>query len=227
MMRITVIQRVRVSFGVSGPLIYLSVLDMGRLWERLLRRAQVPLAYTQGYSPHPRMHFAAALPVGYGSSCELLDLLLAEALTPDTLLAAAAPHCPPGLTLRGATEVPVRAPLPQALMRAAHYRVDLQAAESPAQLEAAIGALLARESIPRERRRKREQATPYDLRPLIHTIAALGGDDGHPILEMVLRCGSQGAGRPEEILAELGLASAPYHICRTRLVWEPEEEYRP
>jgi radical SAM-linked protein len=227
MMRTVVVQRLRITFGVGGPLIYVSVLDMGRLWERLLRRARAPLAYTQGFSPHPRLHFGAALPVGYGSTCELLDVLLAEAWTPETFLAALTPHCPPGLALYAAAEVPMPAPLPQSLMRAAHYRVELRAPRTQAELAEAVDALLGRETIPRARRRKREEATPYDLRPLIHTIAALAGDDGHPILEMVLRCGSQGAGRPEEILAEMGLASAPYTICRTRLVWEPEEEQRP
>ena len=218
MMRTTVAQRVRVTFGVGGPLIYLSVLDMGRLWERLARRARLPLAYTQGFHPHPRMQFAAALPVGYGSTCELLDLLLAEALTPAAFLAMAAPHCPPGLALLGAEEVPLQAPLPQARMQSAHYQVDVDTPQTPAQLNAALAALLERDTIPRARRRKREQTTAYDLRPLIHSITAEGGDDGHHTLHMVLHCGSQGAGRPEEVLAELGLV--PSRICRTRLVWE-------
>ena len=54
------VQRTRVTFGLAGPLVYASVLDLGRLWERLLRRAGMPLAYSRGFSPHPRFQFASA-----------------------------------------------------------------------------------------------------------------------------------------------------------------------
>jgi radical SAM-linked protein len=77
-MRTGVEQRLRIIYGIEGALSYASVLDIGRLWERLLHRSGMPLAYTQGFNPHPRMQFAAALAVGYTSSYEVLDLLLSE-----------------------------------------------------------------------------------------------------------------------------------------------------
>lgn len=222
-MQTNVVQRMRVTFGITEPLHYASVLDLGRLWERLLRRARVPLAYTQGFNPHPRLQFAAALPVGYTSACELLDLLLAEALQPADLLAALAPQLPLGLTVSHAEAIALQAPSPQASMRDAHYRVTVCAALGADDLRAALDALLAREQIQRERHKKGEMR-PYDLRPLIGSLALVGTSGDCHTLEMVLRCGQEGSGRPEEIIDELALNTTDLTIHRYRLVWgEPPE----
>ena len=80
--------RLRVTYAVDEPLCYTSVLDMGRHWERMVRRARLPLAYSQGFHPHPRLLFAAPLPVGYRATRELLDLYLLHAVEPAEASAA-------------------------------------------------------------------------------------------------------------------------------------------
>ncbi len=223
-MQTLVVQRMRLTFGISEPLHYASVLDLGRLWERLLRRARVPLAYTQGYNPHPRLQFAAALPVGYTSECELLDLLLAEELEPQTFLAMIAPQLPPGLTVTHAEAIALHAPSPQAGMRAAHYRVSVCTPRSANQVSAALDALLTRTQIMRERHKKGEMRA-YDLRPLIDSLTLSGTHGACHTLEMVLRCGQEGSGRPEQIVDALSLDHTDLTIHRCRLTWgDPPED---
>ena len=217
-MRSESVQRLRATFGVDGPLRYISVLDMGRLWERLLRRAGVPLAYTQGFNPHPRLQFASALPVGYSSECELLDLWLAERMEPAEFAALASDQAPLGLTVLQVEEVPLKVPAPQALVRAAHYQVRLWAEAPREDVERALGQLLARPSIPRQRQKKGHLAD-YDLRPLIQEIRYLSSEGGCHELYMILRAGAEGSGRPEEVVDALGLPGTQYTIHRVRLIW--------
>ncbi len=219
------VQRLRVGYCVSNPLQYVSVLDMGRLWERLLRRAGLPLAYTQGFHPHPRLQFATPLPVGYWGEDEWLDIYLCEALEEELAFGRLAEQCPQGLRIQRVQTVPLDAPNLQARMREAEYRVLVWSTAPPAALQQAVAAFLDREQAPRTRLRK-GRPQQYDLRPLILALAYVGAQ-AHPedgwvhTLQMRARCGSQGSGRPEEVLEELGLEMAHYRIYRTRLIWEP------
>ncbi len=219
------VQRLRVGYRISNPLQYVSVLDMGRLWERLLRRAQVPMAYTQGYHPHPRLQFAAPLPVGYLSSAEWLDVYLREAVDPDEILPRMRAQCPRGLEIKSAQTVSLNAPVLQAQMREAEYTVQVWSEAEPTEMQGALEALMEQEQILRTRVRKGRQQE-YDLRSRIHALAYIGGqpdsDDGvwEHELHLRMRSGSQGSGRPEELLQELELPIDHYRICRTRLIWE-------
>lgn len=220
-----VVQRWRVTFGVSGPLIYTSVLDMGRLWERLLRRAGVPLAYTQGFNPHPRLQFASALPVGYSSECEMVDILLGETMDREALRAAIERHAPPGLTISQVEEVPIKAPAPQSSMSLAHYQVRIWSPATRAEVEAALARILGQEHVIRRRTRKGE-TKEYDLRPLIQSLEYQAQEGDSHKLSMILACGSQGAGRPEEIIEEMQIPVSRYTIHRLRLVWDDGQEER-
>ncbi|MBN1400250.1 MAG: DUF2344 domain-containing protein [Anaerolineae bacterium] len=224
MMRSDAVQRLRVTFGVDGPLIYLSVLDMGRLWERLLRRAEVPLAYTQGFNPHPRLQFAAALPVGYSSSCEVMDVFLIESTGLESFRLATAQQSPPGLEIHEVNEVPLSVPAPQSQMRQAYYDVQLWTEEGPESVAAAIDMFMSQDTIRLQRRGKRGRVVDYDLRRLVHDVTLRESGEGRHRLRMVVRCGSHGSGRPEQVLAELGLPISHYRIRRTRLIWGDEEE---
>lgn len=221
-MRTAVAQRLRVVFGVEEPMSYASVLDMGRVWERLLRRARMPLAYSLGFNPQPRMQFASALPVGYTSNGEVVDLLLAERVEPVVFLEAVRAAAPKGLCSHEAIEVPERDPAPQSTMHTAHYYVTLRTSTTEPALRDALTALLASASVPRERIKKGKLAA-YDLRPLILSVEMESADDGGFALQMALRCGPNGAGRPEEVIRSLGLPDAHWTIRRTRLLWGLEK----
>ncbi len=119
----TYIQRVRVTFATGDSVKYVGHLDLARAWERAIRRARLPLAYTQGFNPQPRLQFAAALPVGYTSQAELADIFLNEALDPEAAVARLAAALPEGIRPLAAVEVPREAPSLQSQVVAASYRV--------------------------------------------------------------------------------------------------------
>ena len=217
-MRTEVAQRLRATFGVGGALVYTSVLDMGRLWERLLRRAKVPLAYTRGFSPHPRLQFAAPLPVGYSSECEVVDVFLAEPMIPLDLTQATRAQAPQGLSISRVEEALLRASSLQATMRGAHYRVRIWSPERQSHIEAAVRDILDRTQIIRQRVKK-GRMRDYDLRPLIDDVSVSASDGDTHTLYMVLRCGPHGSGRPEEIVREMDVNVSHYTIHRCRLLW--------
>jgi radical SAM-linked protein len=196
---------------------------MGRLWERLLRRAGIPITYTQGYNPHPRLRFAAALPVGYSSSCELVGVLLAERVAPGEFLNQTRAQQPTGLDIYCAEQVPIKAAALQSKMRRAEYEVQLWLQGEPADVRQALHDFLARSSIMRQRTKKGRKVD-YDLRSLVHDLGYKGCIGACHDLSMLLRCGSRGSGRPEEIIDELGLSVERYAIRRTKLIWDAGKE---
>ena len=88
--------RLCVVFTKEAPLRFVSHLDIQRLFQRAFRRARLPLAFSQGFNPHPLVSFAAALSVGMTSSGEYLDVTLTEDMTPEAFTAAVAPTLPAG-----------------------------------------------------------------------------------------------------------------------------------
>ena len=95
----------RVTFATDDTVKYVGHLDMARAWERAIRRARLPLAYSQGFNPQARMHFAAALPVGFTGQAELIDVFLDAEVEPADFLARLAPALPAGIRLTGAEAV--------------------------------------------------------------------------------------------------------------------------
>jgi len=224
-MRACVVQRLRVTYGVDAALCYASLLDMLGLWERLLRRAAVPVAYSQGYNPHQRLQFGSPLPVGYSSECELLDVFLAERMAPLLFARAVVRQSPAGLTIAQVLEVPLRGPALQSTMRAGHYRVRICAEEGEEQVRAALNHLLGQAFIVRQRTKKR-RTVDYDLRRLINDVRYACADGNWHELHMDLACGMGGSGRPEAIIDELGLTVTQYSIHRCRLIWSKGQESR-
>src|SRR5438876_12454275 len=99
-------QRMRIRFTKQGDLRWLSHRDLMRTWERLFRRAEVPLGMTEGFHPKPRMNFPSALAVGIAGDDELLEVELSEAWSAERLSQAIAAHAPPGLEIREVEMMP-------------------------------------------------------------------------------------------------------------------------
>ncbi|MBI3973404.1 MAG: DUF2344 domain-containing protein [Chloroflexi bacterium] len=123
-------QRVRLTFAKNAPIRFISHLDVVRLWERTFRRARLPLAYTLGFTPHPRLAFAAPLALGATGGAELVDVYLAEHLDPAALAARLRECLPPGCEVIAAREVQLQGPALMALVRWAEYRVAAVAARA-------------------------------------------------------------------------------------------------
>jgi len=210
------IQRLRVTFTRGDEMKYITHLDMMRFWERALRRAEVPVFNSEGFSPHPQIALAAPLAVGTTSDCELLDVFLEQRITPRAFIDALSPQLPPAVTIASAQEVGLTLPSLQADVRAAEYEVDAPLAEG-FDVKGAVRRLLDAESIPWQHKRDEEMKS-YDLRPLVHEIGVIGREGTSVRLRMLLcNDSTNGAGRPEQVALALGLA-LPTRIHRTRLV---------
>jgi len=212
-------QRLRLRFAKGEPLKYISHLDLARTWERVFRRAGLPVAHSQGFNPRPRLQIAAALPVGVTGCAEYLDLWLTEALTPGELEARLRPCLPPGLEVLDVAETELRAPALQAQVRAAEYRIEVWNQEPVEAVHSRVQALLDAPSILRQRQHKGKLQT-YDLRPLIQSVTVEPGPKGGQVLIMRLQSSPAGAGRPDEVLKALGLSLGRHSMERTNLCFE-------
>lgn len=205
-------ERYRVQFGKRGVLRYTSHLDLARIWERLLRRVDAPLLYSQGFNPRPQMQLAAALPLGFESVAELIDIWLADDVRPPAdLLRRLRRAAPEGLSFGAIWSVDPAGPALQTLTRSAKYRVVPAESFSTAGLQAQTVSLLARDAILHTRRGKQ-----IDLRPLIDRIDVLPGDPA--ALSMVLSLSQEhGTGRPDDVLDAMGLDPLAARVVRTHI----------
>lgn len=210
--RDTAPQRLRITFSKGENLRFISHLDLSRTWERVLRRAGIPVAYTRGYHPHPKIVFAAALPVGCTGEAEVMDITLSQPMPPRRVLRGLACRMPGGLMTVDATPIYDQAPALPTLLYGADYESVIEANQSIEELTRQCQALLARESIPRVYRGR-----SYDLRPLIDSLEVLKVNAHQFLLRLQLAAGERGTGRPDEVLDELGWVDLPHKCHRRRL----------
>jgi radical SAM-linked protein len=209
------VQRLRLTYSKTGDARYIGHLDLARFWERVFRRVDLPLAYSHGFNPQPRIQFASALPVGVAGEQELLDLWLTRRVRPDAWIEPIARNLPPGFAILSLEEVDLGLPAMQASLRRAIYRVCFQDIDQDA-LAQSVAALLARETIPRPHFKKPHKT--YDLRPRILAIDLL--PDAPGCVRMTLQAGSLGNARVSEVIDAMGLAGIPHDITRERLILE-------
>ncbi|MCB9678493.1 MAG: TIGR03960 family B12-binding radical SAM protein [Alphaproteobacteria bacterium] len=170
----------RVSRVESGR--YLSHLEAMHAWVRALRRAKVPVAYSQGFHPHPRVAFSSAMPQNQASIGEYMDLVLTERRDPVELVERLSSVLPAGFGVHGVQEVDMRAPALMSLVEGAVYTVYFPHL-TKAELEARVADLLAMDEIPVERRlkprkpkkgkrgRPQDRSAGIDLKPMIASLA--------------------------------------------------------
>jgi len=209
------VERLRITFAVTGSACYIGHLDLARAWVRALRRLQLPVAYTHGYNPRPRLSIAAPLPVGFAGEQELLEALFDSPVDPQALTQRLLSELPNGLALRGIEKVSLQAPPLPSQVIAADYVVSFFE-PPPTDLPQRVEHLMATASIPFTRIRQGKK-THFDLRPRILK-AQVPRRDGQAILILRLAHGPGGAARPEDVLEALGLEVGNARITRTGLV---------
>jgi len=213
------LNRYRLTFTRDRTVRFVGHLDLAKTWERILRRADLPVAFSQGFHPLPKITFASALPVGCTSDCELMDVVLSEPMDPSGVMARLVPALPAGVAVTSVAQVPLNAPALQAELRWAEYVVTVETGGAPEQIEQKVQAFLAAPTLPRERRGK-----SYDLRPLVLSLVVEAvRDSSARIVMRLLADASAGTGRPDEVLAALGWRDAPVQIHRRKLGFETFE----
>jgi len=206
--------RVRITFSKQGALRYTGHLDLHKLWERAARRADLPLSYSQGFHPQPRISLAAALPLGFSSRAEVMDIRLNEDLALEEVSARLKENLPTGMQVLKVENVDERAPALQRQVLSAMYEVRLTEPVEASELTRKVEQIMTAESLPRERRGK-----TYDLRPLIEMLSVITEASGGVWLKMTLSAREGATGRPEEVLATLSIEPESARIERSRLIF--------
>jgi radical SAM-linked protein len=207
-------QRLRIHFTRDETLKFIGHLDMARTWQRIVRRANLPLAYSEGFNPQPRLTFAAALQVGCTSDHEELDMVLSPACVIDEVKAQLDRALPPGMKVISITEIPYSAPALQMQLIATEFEITVEGAETLELLKGRVPQFLAATDVMRERRGK-----PYNLRPLVQALTLEPVRVDRVVIRSRLQATQAGTGRPDELAAALGLDPAAAHIKRTQLIF--------
>jgi len=208
--------RLRVRFKRGAEVKFISHLDLIRLWQRAFQRARIPLAYSEGFSPHPKISLAAPLPIRVTSDAELMDIHLTKWVSPHFLTSALGQQLPPGIEILQAHSIAPNQPSLQSLVRFAEYRVTVKTDRGKGEIETAISGLLSAENLPWQHQRD-TGPRHYDLMALISDLWLIDYQPPYGTIGMRLRCDSSGSGRPEQVTAALDFGH-PTSTRRTKLI---------
>lgn len=200
------VQRVRIRYTKEGPLRFTSHRDFARALERALRRANVPIAYSSGFHPHPRVSYLSAAPTGVASRAEYAELALREVVDPAILAVALDRVLPPGLDVREGVTAQTGGFADR--LEASSWRIELDDV-STGELAAAVEKFLASDEVLVTRLTKKGNRE-FDARHAVVTAAATpvaGVDEaGYAILDLVVRQVTP-AVRPDDVLSGLSLVA--------------------
>jgi len=204
-------QRIRLIYSKGEELRYTGNLDMQKVWERTFRRANLHLAYSQGFHPQPRIHQACPLPLGFTSSGEILDFWLDFDETIPQIQEKLEKALQPGISIKEYQSIPLDSKPLQTLVISAAYDIQIEEDALPVDFRERIERLMQSPQCMRERRGKK-----YDLLPLIESLQVIQSDQA--ILHIVLTARPAATGRPEEVLDALGIPLQDTVISRTALI---------
>ena len=213
------VQRIRLRYTKRGRLRFTSHRDIARVFERALRRAEVPMAYSAGFSPHPKVSWVGAAATGVASEAEYVEIALAEVRPVEEIRAALDASLPDGIDLVEAVEAEPGTSLAD-LVQASLWRVELPTV-APEDLQRAVEAFLARDAVEVERMTKNGRRA-FDTREPVVSMGATAGD-GCAILTLVVRHVTP-AVRPDDVLTGLRQVSdlaTPVPPAATRLLQGP------
>lgn len=221
------VQRLRIHYAKRGRLRFSSHRDFQRAFERALRRAAVPMAYSAGFSPHPKVSYAGAAPTGVASEAEYLEIALAEACDPLRLRDALDRSLPPDLDVLEIVEAQGGS-LPDRL-EASVWQVELPGVRDE-DVARAVAAFLAAEQVEVTRMTK-NGLRAFDARAAVLDLttvsrAGTGEAPACAILRLVVRHVTP-AVRPDDVLAglrQIGDLAPPVTPAVTRLAQGPLDE---
>lgn len=212
------VQRLRIRYAKRGRLRFTSHRDVSRAIERAVARAGIPMAYSSGFHPHPRISYAGASPTGAASEAEYVELGLAEVCSAADVRRELDAVLPEGLDIVDVVDgAESLAGSLTDLLQGSRWRLDLVGAEA-AEAAAAVERFLAADSVPVERMTKKGLRT-FDCRAAVVTLEV--ATDG--ALELLLEHGMP-AVRPDDVLTglrEVGGLPASATALLTRLSQGP------
>ncbi len=185
--------RLVVKFSKKDRIKYISHLDMMRTFQRAIRRAALPVAFTQGFSPHPKMAFASALPVGLTSEGEYIDIIMENDIEPEEFDARLNAALPSGLKVTQSVKIDHKKPSLMSIIERASYRIFMPVfvKELAALADAFIDqpyVLITME--------KSDSLQYNNIRPLIHWVRPSLDDYSGQAVDVMLNSGSRSNLKP-------------------------------
>jgi len=197
------VQKLRLRYAKRGPLRFTSHRDVARAFERALRRAGVPMAFSLGFSPHPKISWIGASPTGVASEAEYVEIQVITPVEPNALVAGLDAAMPAGLDVLEA--VPAGSGSLTELIEASRWRIELPGVPAE-QLRNAVDRLLDAEHVEVERLTKQGMRT-IDVRPAVVTVQVPDINESYGILDVVVRQLTP-AVRPDDVLSALRVVAA-------------------
>lgn len=203
----------RIAYSKLETAKYIAHLDLTRVFERAMRRAKIPMAYSEGFNPHPKIAFGSALAVAVEGEREYVDVELRQDMDIREVLGRLQEQLPSGIRLLEGRVVQTGSKALMAVLNAASYliRVPMALPIGPERLTEGMDAWLKREHIPFARYSKKGR-TDKDIRPWVKRLT--GSVEGDAVIvELEVEVGNSGSVRPEEVLASLrDLENLPFDL---------------
>ena len=206
-----------IEFSKNDSVKYVSHLDMVRMFGRAMRRAGVEISFSQGFNPHPIMNFAHPLGVGISSECELIEIGVESDISSKEFLAKLSGNMPDGFKLLNSKISEEKSPFKRIYY--AEYYIEIF------DTVPTVKPLLDMKEIITEKKTK-SGIKETDIRPLIKSAEVICAEEGHTIIDAVLRCGDTNL-KPElfiKVLDMIGCEKNDYYkIHRTAILNESEK----
>lgn len=200
------VQRLQIRYAKNGRARFMSHRDFVRAFERALRRADVPMAYSSGFNPHPRISYANSSPTGAATEAEYLEIGLAQTCDPDKVRDALAAALPDGLEIRGIRQV--SSGKVSDGLEASVWRLELPGTDALAMTNA-VRAFLDADELVTERMTK-HGPRQFDARADVKSISAYAAD-GLNMLDLVI-VHQQPLVRPDDVLRVLQDLVADFEV---------------
>ena len=210
-------ERIRITYEKTGAMRYTSHLDLQKVWIRALLRAKLPLAYTQGFHPTPKVAYAWPLPLGWATYGELMDIWLDDPegreVNEAELINNVNLACPAGLKILSTEKLPYSDPALTIIIQSAVYRIVFPDYRNENDLTKKMEMLMGQDVIQRERRGK-----TYDMKPLIEDWSCGTTAEGEAFMNVQMAARDSAMGRPDELADALDFDPFAVNISRLKYI---------
>ncbi len=195
--------RVRMAYAKVEDAKFIAHLDLAKVFERALRRARIPMAYSEGFNPHPKISFGSALAVGVEGEREYVDVEMLTELDLKEILGRLQEQLPKGIRVLEGQVIEPHTKALMAVLNEASYRIRVPMALPVGQdrLDEGISSWLGRKSVDYVRYSKKGR-TEKDIRPWVKQLQGqVQGDE--VVFDLAVEVGNAGTVRPDEVIASL------------------------
>lgn len=190
--------KVRIKFSKTGALVYIGHLDVMRFFQKLFRRADIPIAYSEGFSPHQILSFSHPLPLGMESEGEYADIELTDKISSADAISRLREKTVPEIDILTFKELPERAENAMASVRAARYHIDLSRFDDCKIVCSNVDDFMGRDTVVVTKTTKKS-TKEEDIRPFIYELSRLSDSS----IEILAASGSQYNLKPELVMKAL------------------------